>query len=104
MIHQLSYEELQDWQAKGRDFQLIDVRDPEERALFHIGGILIPLPEFAQRVGEIDPARPLVVYCKRGIRSQLAIQRYLQKYPTATCYNLQKGIMPIYAKVPPQVG
>jgi rhodanese-related sulfurtransferase len=44
-------------------FNLIDVRQPGEYESGHIpGSKLIPLPELNNRIDEIDPAKPTVVY------------------------------------------
>jgi len=47
----------------GGSFTLLDVRQPEEYASGHIPGAkLIPLPDLNERLSEIDPAKPTVVY------------------------------------------
>ena len=60
---------------KARDgIQLIDVRSPEEYAAGHIdGGKLIPLPQLASRITEIDKTKPVVFYCRSGHRSGNAL-------------------------------
>jgi rhodanese-related sulfurtransferase len=90
-IPQLTLEELRQWKAEGRDFLLIDVREPDEHEAFNIGGQLIPLGKIMRHVNDLPEDRPIVVYCKRGIRSQIAIQRWAQR-KKATFYNLQGGI------------
>ena len=53
--------------------QLLDVRTPEEFAAGHIpGAVLIPHETLAQRLGELDRARPVVVYCRTGRRATIA--------------------------------
>jgi len=45
------------------DFTLLDVRQPMEYKHSHIPGAkLIPLPELFERVNELDPKKPVVVY------------------------------------------
>lgn len=52
---------------------LIDVREPWEADIATIAGsTLIPLPELAERAGELDPAASVVVYCHLGVRSEYA--------------------------------
>lgn len=92
-IRQITYAELQDWRAEGEDFQLVDVREPEEHEAYNIGGELIPLGDLLQQQEKIDAEKPVVFYCKRGIRSQIAIQRLAHKFPDATFFNLQGGIL-----------
>ena len=87
----IDYEELQDWIKQGKKFQLIDVREEDEHVHFNIGGTLIPLSIFI-KTQDLDTTSPLVIYCKRGIRSQLAIQRLTSRFPEADFYNLKNGI------------
>lgn len=75
----------------GEDFQLIDVREPYEHAEFNIGGELIPLNEIAQHTEKISTVKPVIIYCRKGIRSQIAIQRLQQKFPFTNLCNLIGG-------------
>ena len=44
-------------------FTLLDVRQPEEYEGGHLpGAVLIPLPQLEQRLGEINPEKPILVY------------------------------------------
>jgi rhodanese-related sulfurtransferase len=53
--------------------QLIDVRgDHEWEAGRIVGATHLPLDELAQRTGEVDPERPVVVYCRGGSRCEMA--------------------------------
>lgn len=55
--------------------QLIDVREMDEWQEWRIaGGTLIPMSEFAARVGELDPAQPIIVYCRSGGRSLMVAE------------------------------
>ncbi|MBK7345258.1 MAG: rhodanese-like domain-containing protein [Saprospiraceae bacterium] len=83
---------LDDWKERAVSFQLVDVRRTDERRARHIGGIHIPLDEIVQRRSEIRHGIPVVVYCRKGIRSQLAIQRLMQIDPDLDLYNLTGGI------------
>ena len=50
--------------------QIIDVREPDEWDEGRIAGsVLMPMSDFANRVGEIDPAIPIVTVCRVGGRS-----------------------------------
>lgn len=75
----------------GSDLQLIDVREPYEHEEFNIGGTLISLEDVTKSVDNIDKEKPVVFYCRMGIRSQVAIQRLQQKYPFNNLYNLIGG-------------
>ena len=53
--------------------QLVDVRADHEWEAGRIAGAThLPLDELAQRAGEIDKERPVVVYCRGGNRSSMA--------------------------------
>ena len=92
MIQQITREELNNWEAEQRDFQLIDVREAIEHEAFNIGGILIPLADILRQRERILTDRPVVFYCKKGIRSQIAIQKLQRYFPEASFFNLQNGI------------
>jgi rhodanese-related sulfurtransferase len=72
--------------------QLVDVREPLEHSNYNIGGTLIPLGEVLERKDSIETDIPVVLYCKMGIRSQIAIQRLQEKYGFTNLINLQGGI------------
>ena len=45
------------------EYTLLDVRQPAEYESEHIpGSTLIPLPELGDRITELDPGKPVVVY------------------------------------------
>jgi rhodanese-related sulfurtransferase len=53
--------------------QLIDVRTDHEWEVGRIAGAThLPLDELAQRAGEVDKERPVVLYCRGGNRSTMA--------------------------------
>jgi rhodanese-related sulfurtransferase len=53
--------------------QLIDVRAEHEWDAGRIAGAThLPLAELAERTGEIDRERPVVLYCRGGNRSTMA--------------------------------
>lgn len=70
---------------------LIDVREAWEHELYNIGGILIPMGELMSRKNEIPHDGKVVLYCEKGIRSVLAIQR-LEALGYNNLYNLEGGM------------
>ena len=53
--------------------QIVDVRKPAEAADGMIpGAVNIPVGQLPDRVGELDPTAPTVVYCAGGYRSSVA--------------------------------
>lgn len=91
-MQQLTVHELKDLLDQQARIQLIDVREPEEREAFHIGGELMPLTEIMEHTDKIKTDRPVILYCKMGIRSQIAIQRLADKFGWTHLANLQGGL------------
>lgn len=76
----------------GKEFQLVDVRQPGEYAGGHLAGArLIPLKDLPARSGELDPQQPTIVYCAVGGRSRAAAQ-LLQGLGFVEVYNMPGGI------------
>lgn len=90
-MKQVTAAELRDWIATGKDFLLVDVREVFEREQFNIGGIHIPMDELPARVGELSTDQDIVLYCEKGIRSVIAIQR-LEAKGYNNLYNLAGGM------------
>ena len=91
-MQSVSVHELQQKINDGEDIQLIDVREPWEHDLYNIGGILIPLGSLIENFDKIDRNKPVIFYCQKGIRSQIAIQRLQQKFNLTNLLNLNAGI------------
>jgi adenylyltransferase/sulfurtransferase len=55
---------------------LLDVREPHEVAIAALpGAVVIPLGELENRMTELDPATPTIVFCHLGVRSASALTR-----------------------------
>lgn len=94
--------ELQRRLARG-DTLLLDVRTDEERRIAAIPGAAhIPLQELPQRLGELDPSRPIAVLCHHGVRSALAA-RLLEQRGFADVCNVDGGIDAWSAHIDPAV-
>ncbi len=91
-MQQISVLELKKKLDDGDSFQLVDVREPWEHELFNIGGLLIPLGSIMNSMEKLGGNGPVIFYCQKGIRSQIAIQRLEQKMLTNNFYNLRGGI------------
>jgi rhodanese-related sulfurtransferase len=50
-------------QKSPEEYDLVDVRQPEEYEIRHLPGArLIPIGELPNRLGELDPNKPTIVY------------------------------------------
>ena len=88
----ITSKELQQLINDKKDIQLIDVREPDEHEEFNIGGELIPLGEVTVHLDKINIDKPVIVYCRKGIRSQFAIQKLQDKFPFNNLFNLVGGV------------
>ena len=71
---------------------VLDVREPWEADIATIpGSVLIPLGDLGERLGELDPAASVVVYCHLGVRSNYAA-RQLASVGFGHVRNLAGGI------------
>lgn len=71
---------------------LLDVREPDEHEAYNIGGMLIPLSDIILSHQKIPSDKPVVVYCRKGIRSQIAIQKLEEKFGFTNLINLSGGM------------
>jgi len=91
--------------AAGRDFLLLDVREPAEFEKARIEGArLLPLGELEARAAELEAwrERPIVVHCHRGGRSAKAA-RWLREQGFRDVSNLSGGIEAWSLTVDPSV-
>ena len=91
-IKSISPGELKKKFIDGNDFQLIDVREPFEHEEQNIGGELIPFDDLLANVDRISSEKQVILYCKVGMRSHIAIQRLQEKYNFKNLFNLKGGI------------
>jgi len=67
--------ELEAKRARRDDFDLIDVREPQEWEIARIeGAVLIPLRSLPERMSELDSSREIVLHCHTGVRSMRALE------------------------------
>jgi len=89
---QIGPEELRRRLEAGETIQLLDVREVWEHEIARIEGArLIPLGELPERAGELDPEKPIVVYCHLGVRSFQAVV-WLRHQGFSLAQNLAGGI------------
>ena len=90
---EISPEELHRRLQAGDDFQLVDVREPEEFAYCHLPhSLLLPLDELTRRATEIRPEGPVVLICHHGVRSAHALGYLRQRLGRTNVINLRGGV------------
>ncbi len=89
-MNQVTPSELKHWIVQGKDFLLIDIRETWEREAFNIGGTHIPMGALLASLNRIPKDKDVVLYCEKGIRSVLAIQR-LETLDFHNLINLSGG-------------
>ena len=68
--------ELADWRTAGKDFLLVDVREPAEYEIVRIpGSVLIPKGDIlsGEALASLPQDRQIVLHCKTGVRSAEAL-------------------------------
>lgn len=99
--------ELKDLAAREPGLLLLDVREPWEVALasIHLDGAPtqnLPMGQIPQRLGELDPAQPILCICHHGMRSAQVVA-FLERAGFESVYNLAGGIDAWSAQVDPSV-
>ena len=93
MVRELSPAEFAAQRAAGSDAVLLDVREPWELEIARLPGTVdMPMAQLADRIGELDPGRAVVVLCRSGSRS-LAVARFLEARGFRSVANLSGGIL-----------
>jgi rhodanese-related sulfurtransferase len=110
-LAEVSPRELADRLAAGEAIALLDVREPEERALCAIG-LEPPAVELHVTMGQLPAqleairraveGRPLVVYCHHGVRSEMAARWLAARLPGSVA-NLVGGVDAWSLTVDPKV-
>ena len=93
-VENLDTEETRQYLATHEEgtYTLLDVRQPKEYEQSHIPGAnLIPVGQLSDRLDELDPGKPVVVYCAVGGRSRAAAQLLAGK-GFDDVYNVKGGI------------
>ena len=103
-MQEITATELKAKMDTGEDVQLIDVRQPDEFAFAKIEGAkLIPLGEIINRMDELDPTRELILQCKVGGRSAMALQALERAGFKGDMKNLKGGITAWSNDVDPKI-
>lgn len=87
----LAPERVAELHAAG-EIELVDVREPYEREAGRVAGSRhIEFAQLSQEAGSIDGDRPLVLYCRMGGRSSVAVQAF--KASGYDAHNMEGGLL-----------
>jgi len=93
MVDSLTAIELKARLDRGDRLQLIDIREPHERALLRFEGAkAIPFGQLVRRQAELDPVVDTVFICKMGQRSLFAIRALREAGYQGRLFNLKDGL------------
>src|ERR1700694_2185711 len=88
---ELDPERVAGWLGEGGALQLIDVRESYEREAGHIEGSRhIELDELSAQAATVGRGRPVVFYCRVGLRSEMAAQAF--RAAGFDAYSLRGGL------------
>lgn len=93
-MQNITPEEVKERLDKGEQLNLLDVREPHERAEFNIGGIHIPLGQVMMQADELENLKnqEVIVYCRSGNRSGQAAM-ILETMGFTNAKNLSGGML-----------
>jgi rhodanese-related sulfurtransferase len=94
-MNTISVSTLKEKIANNEKVNLLDVREPDERAEFNIGGTFIPLGQvMAMQIDVLDELKneEVICYCRSGKRSMLAAMM-LETMGFTNVVNLEGGMM-----------
>ena len=101
-MKEITVEELKRMKENGEDFQLIDVREDFEYQMSNMDGENIPLGGVLIETEKISKDKPVVVMCRSGKRSAMAIMQ-LEQQGFTNLYNLQGGILAWASEIDPTI-
>jgi rhodanese-related sulfurtransferase len=94
-MQNITPEEVKERLDRGEQLNLVDVREPHERAEFNIGGAFVPLGKVQMmQVDELENLKnqEVIVYCRSGNRSGQAAL-ILETLGFSNTKNLSGGMM-----------
>jgi adenylyltransferase/sulfurtransferase len=97
--------ELKEWQDAGKDFFLVDVREPAEYEIVRIpGSTLIPKGEFltGEAFAALPQDRQIVLHCKSGVRSAEALAA-VKAAGFKDAVHLQGGVLSWIKQIDPSL-
>jgi rhodanese-related sulfurtransferase len=88
--------------ASGAEFVLLDVREPNEYEIVHMGGKLMPLATLHEHLGELDRGSHIIAHCRSGHRSAKAVA-LLRESGFEDAWSLNGGLMNWIDRIDPSL-
>ena len=92
-MKEITVQELKTKIDNNEEFQLIDVREENEREFTNIGGDHISMGSVMQNLDKINKEKDVVIYCRSGSRSGQVISFLEMNHGFDNIYNLKGGIL-----------
>jgi len=92
-MKEISVQELKSKIDSGEDFQLIDVREDNEREFTNIGGDHIAMGTIVNNIDKISKDKEVVIYCRSGSRSGQVVTFLEMNHGYDNLLNLGGGIL-----------
>lgn len=100
-MKEVTVQELKSLKDSQTPFQLIDVREIEEKQIADIGGELIPVGTLESQIQKIQKHKKVIVYCRSGKRSGNAAEYLEKKYGFTNVFSLKGGILQYADEIDP---
>ena len=92
-MKEITVQELKSKIDSKNDFQLIDIREENEREFTNIGGDHIVMGSVMQNLDKIKKDVDVVIYCRSGSRSGQVVNFLEMNHGFENLYNLKGGIL-----------
>ena len=102
-MKEVTVSELKAMMDEGADFQLIDVREPNEAEIAEIGGELIPMGDIPENVARISKDKKVVIHCRSGARSGNIVKYLENNHGFDNLYNPKGGILAWADEIDPDI-
>ncbi len=102
---EITVEEYKKRIESGEEIFLLDIREPHERDISHIGGLLVPMSELPERMDELpeDKNTEIIVYCRTGNRSHHVTLFLKDNAGYTNVKNMLGGIHAWHDRIDPEV-
>jgi adenylyltransferase/sulfurtransferase len=92
-MKEITVQELKSKIDNKENFQLIDIREDNERAFTNIGGDHITMASLIPNLDKIRKDADVVIYCRSGSRSGQVVNFLETNHGFENLYNLKGGIL-----------